>query len=158
MASISRTNYHAAALWVANLPPRVALSLLRTETRCGTATVIAPADFRNNDLRTLRARTISLGKAKVRPRRALERPAEAQSPRRRPGSASTRCWARFLPGVPRTRIFRLIRKGEVRVNGKRARPETARQAGDRVRVPPVHERSVSAEAKIPAAWRACRPR
>ena len=53
--------------------------------------------------------------------------------------------AGLLPGVPRTRIFRLIRKGEVRVNGKRARPELRLAAGDRVRVPPVHERSASAE-------------
>ncbi|MGA8708994.1 MAG: S4 domain-containing protein, partial [Steroidobacteraceae bacterium] len=29
---------------------------------------------------------------------------------------------RLLPGVPRSRIFRLIRRGEVRVNGKRAGP------------------------------------
>ncbi len=54
----------------------------------------------------------------------------------------------LLKGVPRTRIFRLIRKGEVRVNGKRARPEQRLVAGDRVRVPPVHERSVSEETKI----------
>ncbi len=54
--------------------------------------------------------------------------------------------AGLLPAVPRTRIFRLIRKGEVRVNGKRARPEQRVAAGDRVRVPPVHERSVSAQS------------
>ena len=53
----------------------------------------------------------------------------------------------LLPSVPRTRIFRLIRKGEVRVNGKRARPEQRLAPGDRVRVPPVHERSVSAESQ-----------
>jgi 23S rRNA pseudouridine955/2504/2580 synthase len=39
--------------------------------------------------------------------------------------------------VPRSHIFRVIRKGEVRVNGKRARPETRLQASDTVRVPPV---------------------
>ena len=54
--------------------------------------------------------------------------------------------ASVLPAVPRTRIFRLIRKGEVRVNGKRARPEQRLLAGDCVRVPPVHERSVSAQS------------
>ena len=54
--------------------------------------------------------------------------------------------AGLLPAVPRTRIFRLIRKGEVRVNGKRARPEQRLAAGDRLRVPPVHERSVSAQS------------
>jgi 23S rRNA pseudouridine955/2504/2580 synthase len=45
--------------------------------------------------------------------------------------------ARFFADVPRSHIFRVIRKGEVRVNGKRARPETRLQANDIVRVPPV---------------------
>ncbi|HET9474541.1 MAG TPA: S4 domain-containing protein, partial [Steroidobacteraceae bacterium] len=30
---------------------------------------------------------------------------------------------RILADVPRTHIFRVIRKGEVRVNGKRAKPD-----------------------------------
>jgi 23S rRNA pseudouridine955/2504/2580 synthase len=42
-----------------------------------------------------------------------------------------------LEGVPKTHIFRVIRKGEVRVNGKRAKPETRLLASDIVRVPPV---------------------
>jgi 23S rRNA pseudouridine955/2504/2580 synthase len=45
--------------------------------------------------------------------------------------------ARILGEVPRSHIFRVIRKGEVRVNGKRAKPETRLQASDTVRVPPV---------------------
>lgn len=45
--------------------------------------------------------------------------------------------ARILGDVPRSHIFRVIRKGEVRVNGKRARPETRLQTSDTVRVPPV---------------------
>jgi 23S rRNA pseudouridine955/2504/2580 synthase len=44
---------------------------------------------------------------------------------------------RLLVGVPRSRVFRIVRKGEVRVNGKRASPETRLQSGDRIRVPPV---------------------
>jgi 23S rRNA pseudouridine955/2504/2580 synthase len=44
---------------------------------------------------------------------------------------------RLLAGVPRSRIFRIVRRGEVRVNGKRASPETRLQTGDSVRVPPV---------------------
>jgi 23S rRNA pseudouridine955/2504/2580 synthase len=44
---------------------------------------------------------------------------------------------RILADVPKTHIFRVIRKGEVRVNGKRAKPETRLQASDIVRVPPV---------------------
>jgi len=45
--------------------------------------------------------------------------------------------ARILVDVPRAHIFRVIRKGEVRINGKRAKPESRLQAGDTVRVPPV---------------------
>jgi 23S rRNA pseudouridine955/2504/2580 synthase len=45
----------------------------------------------------------------------------------------------LLPGVPRSRLFRLIRRGEVRVNGGRARPEQRLAAGDELRVPPVRE-------------------
>jgi 23S rRNA pseudouridine955/2504/2580 synthase len=44
---------------------------------------------------------------------------------------------RLLPSVPRSRIFRIVRKGEVRVNGKRAGPEHRLQERDTVRVPPV---------------------
>ncbi len=44
---------------------------------------------------------------------------------------------RLLPGVPRSRIFRIVRKGEVRVNGRRAGPEHRLQEHDTVRVPPV---------------------
>ena len=44
---------------------------------------------------------------------------------------------RLLPNVPRSRIFRIVRKGEVRVNGKRAGPEHRLQERDTVRVPPV---------------------
>jgi len=43
-----------------------------------------------------------------------------------------------LDKVPRTRIYRLIRKGEVRVNKKRCKPEYKLQIGDQVRIPPLH--------------------
>jgi 23S rRNA pseudouridine955/2504/2580 synthase len=42
-----------------------------------------------------------------------------------------------LPGVPHSRIQRLVRRGEVRVNGKRASPDLRLQAADDVRLPPV---------------------
>jgi len=44
---------------------------------------------------------------------------------------------RLLPDLPRSRLYRLIRKGEVRVNGRRVGPETRLNARDQVRVPPV---------------------
>lgn len=42
-----------------------------------------------------------------------------------------------LPGVPRSLVYRLIRKGQVRVNGGRARPGARLSEGDDVRVPPA---------------------
>lgn len=42
-----------------------------------------------------------------------------------------------LRDVPRTRIYRMIRGGEVRVNRSRARPGQRLQDGDLVRIPPV---------------------
>ncbi|MDO5086361.1 MAG: pseudouridine synthase [Comamonadaceae bacterium] len=44
---------------------------------------------------------------------------------------------RHLKGVPKTRVYRIIRSGEVRVNKGRASADTRVQAGDVVRVPPV---------------------
>ena len=42
-----------------------------------------------------------------------------------------------LKGVPRSRVYAMVRKGEVRVNGGRARPDTRLAEGDVVRIPPV---------------------
>ncbi len=42
-----------------------------------------------------------------------------------------------LKGVPKTRIYRIVRKGEVRVNKKRIEPSYRLQAGDEVRIPPI---------------------
>ncbi len=44
---------------------------------------------------------------------------------------------RELKGVPKSRIYRIVRKGEVRVNGKRVKPDTRLQTGDLLRIPPV---------------------
>ena len=43
----------------------------------------------------------------------------------------------LLKGVPKSHIYRLLRKGEVRVNKGRVRPEYRLQGGDQVRIPPV---------------------
>lgn len=59
--------------------------------------------------------------------------------------------ARLLAGVPRSRIFRLIRRGEVRVNGKRASPEQRLKYGDALRLPPVREALPDARKRVPAA-------
>lgn len=42
-----------------------------------------------------------------------------------------------LKGVPKSAFYRVIRKGEVRVNKKRIKPEYKLQIGDIVRIPPI---------------------
>ncbi len=57
---------------------------------------------------------------------------------------------RELKGVPRSRIYRMLRKGEVRVNGGRARPEQRLVAADEVRLPPVRlESAPGRPARLP---------
>ena len=45
----------------------------------------------------------------------------------------------YLKGVPKTRIYRIIRKGEVRVNKGRIKPDYRLVAGDTLRIPPVRQ-------------------
>jgi len=42
-----------------------------------------------------------------------------------------------LKGAPRSLIYKLVRSGQVRVNGGRAKAERKLEAGDEVRIPPV---------------------
>ena len=51
--------------------------------------------------------------------------------------------ARF-PGLSFSHIQRIIRKGEVRVNGKRTQPKARLEAGQAVRIPPTKSRSAGA--------------
>ena len=42
-----------------------------------------------------------------------------------------------LKGVPRSAVYRLLRTGQVRINGKRAKPDARLAEGDEERIPPV---------------------
>ncbi len=55
----------------------------------------------------------------------------------------------LLGQVPRSLVYRLVRTGQVRVNGSRAKPMKKLNAGDVVRVPPV-KLDAQAQARIPA--------
>src|SRR5579862_7605477 len=54
-----------------------------------------------------------------------------------------------LKGLPRDRLYRILRKGEVRVNKKRIKPTYRLQEGDSVRIPPMHL-SAPQEPSVPA--------
>ena len=51
---------------------------------------------------------------------------------------------KVLKQVPRARVYRIIRKGEVRVNKKRIKPDYKLRMGDLIRVPPVYNESPEA--------------
>ncbi len=53
----------------------------------------------------------------------------------------------FLKGVPKSLIYRILRKGEVRVNKKRVKPEYKLQANDQLRIPPIR---VSEPTELPS--------
>jgi len=44
---------------------------------------------------------------------------------------------KHLPGVPKSAVYRLVRSGQVRVDGGRAKPERKLVAAESVRIPPV---------------------
>jgi 23S rRNA pseudouridine955/2504/2580 synthase len=52
-------------------------------------------------------------------------------------------------GVPKTHVYRVIRSGEVRLNGGRARADTRVEAGDELRLPPVRLPERSARPPAP---------
>jgi len=52
-----------------------------------------------------------------------------------------------LKGVPKSKIYNVIRKGEVRVNKGRVKPEYKLMAGDSIRVPPIRTAEAGTEAK-----------
>ncbi len=52
-----------------------------------------------------------------------------------------------LKGVPKSLIYRILRKGEVRVNKGRVKPEYKLKSGDIVRIPPVRVSSKEAPLK-----------
>jgi 23S rRNA pseudouridine955/2504/2580 synthase len=54
-----------------------------------------------------------------------------------------------LKGVPKSLVYRICRTGEVRVNGRRAKPDQRLAAGDEVRIPPVRVAERSPDAPPP---------
>ncbi len=63
--------------------------------------------------------------------------AKCRSPTDRDGQRIDNFLAGQLKGVPKSLIYRIVRTGQVRVNGKRAKPDTRVSGGDEIRIPPV---------------------
>ncbi len=52
-----------------------------------------------------------------------------------------------LKGVPKSRVYKLVRGGEVRVNGGRVEVSLRLSEGDEVRIPPVRQSEVASQPK-----------
>lgn len=61
---------------------------------------------------------------------------------------------RILKGVPKTLIYRLIRKGEVRVNMKRSQASTKLLINDSIRVPPIRTSDIKLKPTVNAKMQA----
>ncbi len=56
---------------------------------------------------------------------------------------------KILKGVPKSRIYRALRSGEVRVNKGRAKADTRIETGDQIRIPPIRQAEAQLEKKLP---------
>jgi 23S rRNA pseudouridine955/2504/2580 synthase len=65
---------------------------------------------------------------------------------------------KLLKGVPKSRVYRMLREGELRVNGRRAKPDQRLEMGDELRVPPVRTATRAEAAVQPAIGRSLLPR
>ncbi|HET8552453.1 MAG TPA: RluA family pseudouridine synthase [Gammaproteobacteria bacterium] len=54
---------------------------------------------------------------------------------------------RTLKGVPKGHVYRLLRTGQVRVNGRRVKPTRRLEDGDDIRIPPVQQASAQPPAR-----------
>ena len=61
-----------------------------------------------------------------------------------------------LKGLPKSRLYRIIRKGEVRVNKKRVKPDYRLEIDDVIRVPPLRlstpNKKISPNEKLTALF------
>src|SRR5436190_4862438 len=96
--------------------------------------------------------------ARQSPPKEVEAPAEATAKvqqvevgERGAGQRLDNFLGRILKDVPKSHVFRVIRKGEVRVNGKRAKPDQRLLASDIVRVPPVRTGAAAPVRRAPPA-------
>lgn len=58
---------------------------------------------------------------------------------------------RHLKGVPRSHLYRVLRRGEVRVNRGRIKADHRLRTGDQVRIPPIRTASPDAPIRTPDA-------
>lgn len=61
---------------------------------------------------------------------------------------------RECPSIPKTRLYRAMRKGEIRVNKGRVKPDRRLSVGDSIRLPPLSSIEKAPPATAPPGWQA----
>ena len=89
---------------------------------------------------------------KTSPAEAAARPSSVRLVEIGPQQAGQRLdnyLSKTLKNLPKSRLYRIIRKGEVRVNKKRIKPEYRLREGDLLRIPPLRLEEPTAAPAIP---------
>jgi 23S rRNA pseudouridine955/2504/2580 synthase len=119
----------------------------------------SPAAIRGNALAKVRVAAPALGKAPTaRAKTAREAPgAPAPAAVRKlvvgeeqAGQRLDNFLLRFAKGVPKSHVYRVVRSGEVRVNGGRSSAQVRLAAGDELRIPPMRLSQSPARPVAPA--------
>jgi 23S rRNA pseudouridine955/2504/2580 synthase len=101
---------------------------------CGTGQTRVPKHHSNNStpIKALQESLIFMNETNTQPRVKIV-PVDESSL----GQRVDNFLLKTMKGVPKSRIYRCIRKGEVRVNGKRVKADTRLKLDDQVRIPPI---------------------
>lgn len=142
---MSRSNQPSASAFAKKTPLRTGKKPI-SPTKQGAGTSVAakkPWDLSRPVSET--AILASLPTASVTPRVQRRQVTEDEA-----GQRLDNYLLRHLKGVPKSRIYRIVRSGEVRINGGRCQPDQRLNAGDELRLPPVR-REAFVEARPPVA-------
>lgn len=67
------------------------------------------------------------------------------------GQRIDRWFFKNFPDVPKSHVFRIFRKGEVRLDSKRVKPDTRLKAGQEMRIPPLATKASPGPKKLPVS-------
>lgn len=67
------------------------------------------------------------------------------------GQRIDRWFFKRYPDIPKSHIFKLLRKGQIRVNSKRVKPQSRLGKGDIIRIPPLASETSGGRRKLPVS-------
>ena len=61
------------------------------------------------------------------------------------GQRLDRWFFKHFPDVPKTHLYKLMRKGQIRINSKRVKPDTRIETGQEIRIPPIQSKGLNTQ-------------